>query len=171
MVLGASEKKNSSLDGHAVLANFVAISNRRLVPVEKTITEAGVKLTSEEEVRVFDAGTNPLTTTGVSYCECWAVTEHNCDPDYTVLGNNNPGAGQMASTTDYAVSDNFAEYQVIQVALKRIAGHTDVNNIDPTTPVTIDRQSEADEVSALLNNLPSKLNNCAIFSQASIDSN
>jgi hypothetical protein len=54
MVLGASEKKNSSLDGHAVLANFVVISNRRLVPVEEIIIEAGVKLTSEDEVRVFD---------------------------------------------------------------------------------------------------------------------
>lgn len=118
-----------------------------------------------------DSRTNPLTTTGVSYCECWAVTQHNCDPDYTILVNTNPGAGQMTSTTDYAVSDNFAEYQVIQVALKRIADHKDDNNIATTTPVTIDKQSEADEVSALLNNLPSKLNNCAIFSQASIDSN
>ena len=54
MVLGASEKKNSSLDGHAVLANFVVISNRRFVPVEESIIDSGVKLTSEEEVRVFD---------------------------------------------------------------------------------------------------------------------
>ena len=42
------------MDGHAVLANFVVISNRRFVPVEESIIEAGVKLTSEEEVRVFD---------------------------------------------------------------------------------------------------------------------
>ena len=55
---------------------------------------------------------------------------------------------------------NIGHFSNLGNALKRIADHKDENNIATTTPVTIKKQSEADEVSALLNNLPSKLNNC-----------
>ena len=73
-----------------------------------------------------DTVTNPLTGTGVSYCQCWSVVEKNCDPAITTLADDvTKETTILVSGTNHNLSDNFAEYSVVQAAIKKIAGHTD----------------------------------------------
>ena len=119
-----------------------------------------------------DAVTNPLTGTGVSYCQCWSVVEKNCDPAITTLADDvTKETTILVSGTNHNLSDNFAEYSVVQAAIKKIAGHNDANNAATVTPVEVNKQSEASDIQNLLDNLPSKLNSCAVWATAQYDSN
>ena len=73
-----------------------------------------------------DTVTNPLTGTGVSYCQCWSVVENACDPNISTLADGTTKAAKvMESATNFQRADNFAEYSVVQAAIKKIARHTD----------------------------------------------
>ena len=123
-----------------------------------------------------DSEANPLTTVGVSFCTCKALAEWDCDAPPTALADSATLlAGQITApgtaTTGAVTSSKFAEYAVVSLALRRIGGNTDAANLVTTGAVTIDSEKEKNEVSALLNGLPSKLNRCAIVQQSSYDSN
>lgn len=123
----------------------------------------------------LDTEANPLTTLGVSYCTCKALAEWDCDAAPTQNGDNALGNGVITApgtaTTGPVTSSLFAEYAVVSLALRRIGGNTDGANLVTTGAVTIKSETEKNEVSALLNNLNSKLNRCAIVQQSSFDSN
>jgi len=123
----------------------------------------------------LDSEANPLTTVGVNYCTCKALAEWGCDAAPTPNANTAQAAGVITApgtaTTGPVVSSLFAEYAVVSLALRRIGGNTDAANLVTTGAVTIKSETEKNEVSALLNGLPSKLNRCAIVQQSSYDSN
>jgi hypothetical protein len=122
----------------------------------------------------LDTEANPLTTVGVSYCQCKALAEWDCDALPTTQTNVASDAGLTiapGATGGPVTSSLFAEYAVVSLALRRIGGNTDAANLLTTGAVEIKSESEKNEVSALLNNLSKKLNRCAIVQQSSYDSN
>jgi len=122
-----------------------------------------------------DTELNPLTTVGVSYCTCKALAEWDCDAPPTAMtdGAAVPAGVILApgATGGAVTSSLFAEYAVVSLALRRIGGNTDAANVATTGAITIDTETEKDEVSALLNNLDKKLNRCAIVQQSYYESN
>ena len=123
----------------------------------------------------LDTEANPLTTVGLSYCQCKALAEWDCDALPTQMTNDATLAAGVitapgTATTGAVTSSLFAEYAVVSLALRRIGGNTDAPNLVTTGAVTISSETEKNEVSALLNNLDKKLNRCAIMQQSSYDS-
>jgi len=118
---------------------------------------------------------NPLGQTGLSYCQCVAVTVNGCKspqvdflavPTETNAMTSSGIAGlqmnaanieaQLTGGVDIARGDLSQEYASVDAYIREATGGT------TTAPaVNFDKQSEADTVQALLDSLPSSLDQCA----------
>jgi len=173
---GVASQVNQGNSGYNFLYSIVDIDD-----VDITILGGGASVADNYNIPGFitdmtlDSEANPLTTVGVNYCTCKALAEWDCDAAPTPNDQNLLAAGVITApgtvTTGPVVSSLFAEYAVVSLALRRIGGNTDAANLATTGAVTIKSETEKNEVSALLNGLPSKLNRCAIVQQSSYDSN
>jgi len=118
---------------------------------------------------------NPLGQVGLSYCQCVAVTVNGCKTPQVdflavpVAGQAMISSGiaglqmnaanieaQLTGGVDVARGDLSQEYAAVDMYIREATGGTTT-----AAAATFDKQSEADTVQALLDSLPSSVDQCA----------